>query len=153
MPPANHSLRLALAAIASVAACRPASPADALPRLERELAQALMRRDSLALEGLLASDFPVDSLGASRAGTTRPAWIAYHLRRIALDTVGVGTVTVERREDGLAAARLWLYQRGTMGTMALDESLYVADVWEPHGRSWRLKNREVLDCRPPRAEC
>lgn len=141
-----------LLSLLSTAACRAPLPPEAVLQRERDLAVALVRRDSSTLAGVLAADFPAAVPEHVRAGVTRGMWITVMVHRFDLDTVGVGEVTLASAGD-TARARFWMYWRGRVAGQPLADSLYLEDTWVQRRRAWRLLGREVLDCRPPRDVC
>ena len=111
-----------------------------IQELERRFARAILSQDVKALEGLLSLEYRL--VGVRSTGTSdmpRLAWFAA-LSRMTFRSLDLATTSVEVHGD-MALATVEGSWALDFDGRAIDERLYVTDVWIKRDGRWQIVRR------------
>jgi hypothetical protein len=118
----------------------PTIEVDSFTRLENRLMNAVVGRDRLALDGMLAPDF---ELRTSRSGgeiTLRDEWIQAATATYKVRSFRISRLTV-RPLGKNAVVNFFCEQRATASEQHLNGNFFIVDLWQKVGTGWKLSAR------------
>ena len=118
----------------------PTIEVDSFTRLENRLMNAVVVRDRLALDGMLAPDF---ELRTSRSGgeiTLRDEWIQAATATYKVSSFRISRLTV-RPLGKNAVVNFFYEQRATFSGQDLSGDFFIVDLWKKMGTGWKLSAR------------
>jgi len=118
----------------------PTIEVDSFTRLENRLMNAVVVRDRLALDGMLAPDF---ELRTSRSGgeiTLRDEWIQAATATYKVRSFRISRLTV-RPLGKNAVVNFFCEQRATASEQHLNGNFFIVDLWQKVGTGWKLSAR------------
>lgn len=109
--------------------------------LERQMLQAVQKKDKAGLEAMLGDDFEIAMPGADPlAGED---WVdSVMAKDLALKSFLVRQVSVADLGD-FAVVKFDRLQQATRNSQNLNGEFFVVDLWKKSGDSWKLANRYV----------
>ena len=122
---------------------KPAS--DDLVQIENDWMQAMMKRDKLVLDELVAPEFTVSGINyLDSAAVTRSVWMNNILQDMKIDSVHFINIKASKI-DNVGIVRAQFYWSGIYGEDRFSDSTSFVDTWIKRGGGWRVVSRIITD--------
>jgi hypothetical protein len=114
---------------------------EVMRRLERELADAIIHKDSAGLERLLGPDYTLRIADVPQGSLPRVNWMDNTLHRLKADSFALQHVAARTLAENVAVVALTFQQQGSMEGREMSGEFYIVDLWKQSRGGWQLAAR------------
>ena len=118
----------------------PTIEADSFTRLERRLMDAVVARDRLALESILAQDFELRTARSGGELTVRDDWLQAATTNYKIRSFRISRLTV-RSMGSHALVNFFYAQDATIDGKDFSGDFFIVDLWQKTDKGWQLNAR------------
>ena len=109
-----------------------------LQRREQDFVDAIVRKDTNALDRIVAPEYALRIADVPQGSMPRAMWMANTLERLKAESAAITHCTSRKLAADLAATSLVFTQKGSMDGRDFSGVFYIVDLWRESAGNWQV---------------